>query len=349
MRVTKLCTLLFASISVAFSFANEFDLGNQPITFRVLRGKKHSAKQNKSREGKKVGRPARGSTSGADNVSSDVSDNICPEQSPVVGDTDALCSMEGQICTFTYEATSPDAICTNRDECKCTNGKWDCNPSIGCVSANPPFIIACPAESPLVTNETTCDAEHQEDPCTFEYSTTSADAICTNTDVCSCTIGTWDCNVRTIGCVSANPPFIIACPAESPLVTNETTCDAEHQEDPCTFEYSTTSADAICTNTDICSCTSGTWDCNVRTIGCVSANPPFIIACPAESPLVTNETTCDAEHQEDPCTFEYSTTSADAICTNTDVCSCSSGAWDCNVTTIECVSANPPSIGSRTP
>ncbi|KAI2489654.1 hypothetical protein MHU86_24926 [Fragilaria crotonensis] len=274
----------------------------------------------------------------------------CPEASPALGNV-TVCDAAHQEspCTFKYSSTIPGGICQNTDTCGCnsTTSIWDCERSIGCVSANPPFIIGCPAESPVVSKVNACDAQHQEQPCSFNYGSTFPGAICQNADICTCnsTTALWDCQ-SSIGCVSDNPPFIIGCPLESPVVSNVTSCDAQHQEQPCAFKYGSTIPGGICQNADICSCNSTTslWNCEV-SIGCVSDNPPFIIGCPLESPVVSNVTSCDAQHPEQPCSFNYGSTIPGGICGNTDMCTCNSttALWDCQ-SLIACVSDNPTFI-----
>jgi hypothetical protein len=137
---------------------------------------------------------------------------VCPKESPVRrGAQHKACKTEGHGCSFDYESTFSGTICSNQDRCTCIKGKWECDSTASCVSANPPHIIICPAELPLVTNRTTCDAQHQESPCTYEYPSTIPGGICTNQDGCTCNMGTWECEA-SISCVSANPPVVEGTP-----------------------------------------------------------------------------------------------------------------------------------------
>jgi hypothetical protein len=184
-------------------------------------------------------------------------DKKCPKVSPVSSGNEK-CGITGQKCSFEYTSTIPGGICENNDECTCKDGTWDCKETIGCVSDNPPFILGCPETSPVKTQEESCDDEHQEDPCSYVYPSTAPGGRCESTDTCSCTKGKWKCKTIQM-CVSDNPPMFISCPEKSPFVSNDFICDDKHQNDPCTFEYST--HDGLCTYMDSCSCVSGSWDC----------------------------------------------------------------------------------------
>ena len=274
--------------------------------------------------------------------------SVCPETSPLVSNITSCDAVAP--CLFVYTSKIPGATCENTDTCTCNGGQWKCDIVVGCVPDEAPFIIGCPEASPALGDASSCDAAHQESPCTFKYGSTIPGGICENTDTCSCnsTTSLWDCE-RSIGCVSANPPFIIGCPAESPVVSKVNACDAEHQEQPCAFQYGSTFPGGICQNSDICTCNSTTalWDCQ-SSIGCVSENPPFIISCPLASPVVSNVTVCDAEHQEQPCAFTYGSTIPGGICESTDICICNSttAIWNCD-SSIGCVSDNPPVVTFR--
>ena len=271
----------------------------------------------------------------------------CPVKSPVATET-SFCESNLQVCSYAYETNAlPDAQCDATDTCTCRFGSWDCLSSIACVpligdpvSTPPAIITICPELSPLVSTVMSCDTVEE---CTFIYKSTPPGAVCENTDTCNCSDGQWKCE-SGIACVPDEAPFIIGCPAESPAVSNVTVCGGANQETPCIFKYGSTIPGGICQNTDNCTCSSdtGLWAC-VREIGCVSDNPPFIIGCPAESPAVSNVTACDAEHQEQPCIFQYGSTIPGGICQNTDNCTCSSdtGLWACDGE-ISCVSDNPP-------
>jgi hypothetical protein len=197
----------------------------------------------------------------------------CPKATPV-SSGNKKCGVKGQKCAFKYTSTIPGGVCENQDDCICKDGAWDCKENIGCVSDNPPFIIGCPETSPAQTKEKACDDEHQDDPCSYVYPSTIPGGVCESTDICTCSKGKWECKIKQ-ACVSDNPPFIIACPEISPNVSKELSCDDEHQEDPCTFEYTSTVEGGTCQNKDSCSCLKGNWNCE-STIGCVSDNPPSI-------------------------------------------------------------------------
>ena len=195
----------------------------------------------------------------------------------------------------------------------------------------------CPETSPAFSEaDVYCGVEGKV--CNFTNETTFPGGSATTTDECTCNNGKWDCSSMAASGIS-----MTACPIESPMVTNETMCseDALHPT-PCMFEYDSTLPGAVCTTTDECTCTNGTWDCEV-SIFCVDADPPWLISCPAESPLLKNETTCDADHQVSPCSFEYDTNSTEGICTSQDECSCNNGSWECT-SSIGCVSADPPVV-----
>jgi hypothetical protein len=131
-------------------------------------------------------------------------DKKCPKVPPG-SSGNKKCNVKGQKCSFKYTSTIPGGICENNDDCICKDGTWDCKETIGCVSDNPPFIIGCPETSPVMSQEKSCDDEHQEEPCSYIYPSTIPGGRCESTDTCSCTKGKWKC--KTIQeCVSDNPP-----------------------------------------------------------------------------------------------------------------------------------------------
>ncbi|KAI2509167.1 hypothetical protein MHU86_5286 [Fragilaria crotonensis] len=212
MRIANICIALFTSISATFSAASEFDAVIQPTEFRVLRGtKKHSAKRNKSHSKKGGNKLLSIPTSGDNKANSNVPDvSSCPEEKP---DTDTLCSIEGQLCIFTIDTTFPGGSSTAMDECTCTTGKWICE---AIMASSDIAMNACPAESPLVTEDIICDTEYPT-PCTFEYTTTESSAICTNKDDCMCNGGKWACYPST-SCITTDTSNVVdSCPEDSPL------------------------------------------------------------------------------------------------------------------------------------
>jgi hypothetical protein len=148
------------------------------------------------------------------------------------------------------------------------------NGQIGFALEDPVVIPSCPVVSPLVSNDTVCQASSQSQTCNFQYSSTIPGGVCTNNDKCTCSNDKWVCEAE-IGCVSSNPPVVIGCPEVSPLVNNVTVCQAANQEQPCTFQYSSTIPLGRCTNKDNCTCVNDKWTCEAE-IGCVSSNPPTI-------------------------------------------------------------------------
>jgi hypothetical protein len=278
--INSLIILLFACILVTFAVAtpSEYGLVKQPVEFRrVLRGKKGSSKGSKSR-GKKGGFSADGSKhSGKSKASrrhhagSDVAKNdVCPEESPAFSEADALCDIQDQLCIYTNDTDFPGGSSTTRDECTCKSAKWDCvSTATSGIS-----MISCPEESPIVTNEAKCAEDLvYPTPCIYEYAVdTGPEYTSTETDECTCNSGAWECRI-SVSYLLTETEYRY-CPHESPLVSNETTCDPEHYDSLCVFEYITYMPDATCTNMDECTCMSaGIWDCSA-SVDCVSSNPP---------------------------------------------------------------------------
>ena len=95
---------------------------------------------------------------------------------------------------------------------------------------------------------------------------------------------------------------------------------------------------------DVCTCSSGKWDC-LRSMSCVDDSPPFVVDplppvnCPKVSPVTSNVTDC-ADPSQQQCAFEYGINLPGAICQSKDVCICTSGKWDC-MSSISCVDDSP--------
>ena len=186
--------------------------------------------------------------------------------------------------------------------------------------------IACPAESPLFTKDMICDIEEvYPTPCTFEYSTTQSNGICTNKDDCICMDGKWACYPSTSCITTDTSNDVDTCPELSPLLNEiDTICDEEGQL--CTYTNDSIFPGGISNVRGDCTCTSGKWVCEATSNSGTST-----VVCPAESPLVTKNMICNQEYGDFPipCTFEYKTSLPDGICTNKDECLCKSGTWDC--------------------
>ncbi|KAI2503725.1 hypothetical protein MHU86_10706 [Fragilaria crotonensis] len=248
MRLENISLLLFASLCTAYAKESAYDLVNQRAEFRELRGQLKRKPPKVCKQAPVDGSPCTKRKTKPCVVGSRVCPNIgarpatscfcdnaawkceaipcpvltvgttiaaaatfCPEESPVMRGAHKPCKTEGQACSFEYESTFSGTVCNNKDRCACAKKKWECDSTASCVSANPIFIVGCPAESPLVTNVTNCDAEHQESPCSFEYPSTIPGGICTSQDGCTCNSGTWDCTT-SFTCVSANPPVVGGTP-----------------------------------------------------------------------------------------------------------------------------------------
>ena len=126
----------------------------------------------------------------------------------------------------------------------------------------------------FVTNETQCAEDSvYPTPCMYEYAVdTGPEYRSSEIDECTCNSGAWECLISISFVLTETENRY--CPLESPLVSNETTCDPEHYDSLCVFEYSTSSPAAMCTNKDECTCMSGTWDCSPSVDCVLSSNPP---------------------------------------------------------------------------
>ena len=202
---------------------------------------------------------------------------------------------------------------------------------------------ACPAESPLVTKDIICDTEYPT-PCSFEYTTTESGAICTNKDECMCNSGKWACYPSTSCITTDTSNDVDSCPEVSPFrIDADVPCDNEDQL--CTYANYTMFPGGSSNAREECTCTSGKWRCEGT-----AASGLAVRICPSESPLVTQNMTCDEADGglPTPCTFEYNTSSPEAICSNKDECTCNNGTWECYIA-VGCVTADPSVVAGVTP
>lgn len=268
----------------------------------------------------------------------------CPAKSPLLTKNSPVPTQQCKgTCTYTYESFDvANATCETTDRCYCDgSGEWICESVFNCMSTFPVgsdaiMFSLCPDLSILARPVVEYPRKFcsTNEPCTFVYKSSIPEAMCENTDTCTCSGGDWDCRNVT-ECVADQKPFTIDCPAESPATSNTTVCDYAHQLSPCTFKYLSSVAVVLCENIDICICTStNEWQCQ-RQIQCTDPSPA--IACPAEPPA-GDEVACDDEHQIQPCNYTYATTISGGTCQNTDFCVCGSltGYWNCQ-NSLKCV------------
>jgi hypothetical protein len=206
MRLTTLLLVLLAPVSklgVVIVMAEppdgllveQYAAGDGGPSLRALRGKTTVGGTTNKKCGSKKGCPTPTPTP----PPTPLVGTSCPAVSPVLSGADMTCGSQGKKCSFEYETTTPGAICKNKDDCTCKQGKWVCASQIGCIDDAPAYIEKCPKLSPVVSKITDC-LDNSKQLCEYGYNIPipKTPVICAHKDVCTCSgQWQWDCQIDT--------------------------------------------------------------------------------------------------------------------------------------------------------